>query len=257
MAIITLTSDWGQSDYYVAAVKGTILSSLPDAIIIDITHNIEPWNIWNAAFVIKNCYKCFPEGTIHIIAVESEEFSDKPHIVLKANGQYFIGADNDIFSLILDDEKYEAVIIDVIQDTNFFTFSTRDRFVKVAVMLAKGASLNEIGESYPAIRRCITLQPTIDMNSINGYVIFIDTFENAITNIRQDLFEKMSKGRSFSIRFNKYEINKICKSYTEVSIPEYLAIFGTHGFLEIAVNHGKAASLLGLSRDTQVNIIFY
>ena len=256
MAIITLTSDWGQSGYYVAAVKGTILSYLPDAVIVDVTHNIDPWNIWNAAFTIKNCYKCFPEGTIHIIAVESEEFPEKPHIVLKANGHYFIGADNDIFSLILDDDPYEAVIIDVIQDTDFFTFSTRDRFVKVAVMLAKGASLSEIGGEYPAIRKCLTLQPTIDANSINGHVLFIDTYENAITNISMELFEKMRKGRSFVIKFGKYQIDKICKSYTDVAIPGLLAIFGTHGFLEIAVNHGKAASLLGLSRDTPVYISF-
>ncbi len=256
MAIITLTSDWGLSDYYVATVKGLILSVLPGATIVDITHNIEPWDIASAAFIIRNCYRNFPEGTIHIIAVETEESSDKPHIALKANGHYFIGTDNDIFSLILGDSPFEAVIIDVIQDTDYFTFTTRDRFVKVAVMIANGVPFNEIGSPYPEIRKCVTFQPTIDINSIHGIITFVDSYENVVSNITKELFEKIRNGRAFEIRAGKYVVSKICRSYTEVMMPDIVALFGTHGFLEIAINHGKAASLLGLSRDSSVDIIF-
>ena len=256
MAIITLTSDWGLSDYYVAAVKGAILTALPDACIVDITHNIEPWDIASAAFIIRNCYQNFPEGTIHIIGVETEESLEKPHIALKANGHYFIGTDNDIFSLILGDTPYEAVIIDVIQDSDYFTFTTRDRFVKVAAMIAKGASFNEIGTPYPAIRKSLTFQPTIDNNSIHGIVTFVDSYENVVTNITRELFEKIRNSRAYEIKIGKYVINKICRSYTEVAMPDIVAIFGSHGFLEIAINHGKAASLLGLSRDSSVDIFF-
>jgi S-adenosylmethionine hydrolase len=257
MAIITLTSDWGQSDYYVAAVKGAIYSAIPDATVVDITHNIEPWDIASAAFVIKNCYRNFPEGTIHIIAVETEESASKPHVALKANGHYFIGTDNDIFSLILGDTPYEAVTIEVIQDTDFFTFTTRDRFVKVAAMIANGQPFSDIGKPYPEIRKCITFQPTIDGNSIHGMVTFIDSYENLVTNISKELFEKVRNGRKFEIRTKKYVIDKICQSYTDVPIPSIMALFGTHGFMEIAMNHGKAASLLGLSRDSYVDIIFF
>lgn len=256
MAIITLTSDWGQSDYYVAAVKGAIFSALPGVTIVDIAHNIESWDIASTAFIIRNCYKNFPEGTIHIIAVDTEEASDKPHIALKADGHYFIGTDNDIFSLILGDTPYEAVTIEVIQDSDFFTFSTRDRFVKVAVMIAKGLPFSEIGKPYPEIRKCITFQPTIDANSIHGIITFIDSYENVVTNISKELFEKIRNGRNFEIRVGKYLINKISRSYTEVVAPDIVALFGTHGFLEIALNHGKAASLLGLSRDYSVDVIF-
>ena len=256
MAIITLTSDWGQADYYVAAVKGAIFSALPGATVVDITHNIEPWDIASAAFIIRNCYKNVPEGTIHIIAVETEESSDKPHIALKANGHYFIGTDNDIFSLILGDTSYEAVTIEVIQDSDYFTFTTRDRFVKVAAMIANGLPFNEIGKPYPEIRKCITFQPTIDANNIHGIITFIDSYENGVTNITKDLFEKLRNGRAFEIRVGKYVIKKICRSYTEVTVSDIVALFGTHGFLEIALNHGKAASLLGLSRDYSVDIIF-
>ncbi len=256
MAIITLTSDWGLSDYYVAAVKGTILSMLPDVTIVDITHNIEPWDIASAAFIIRNCYRNFPEGTIHIIAVETEESAEKPHIALKADGHYFIGTDNDIFSLILGDMPYEAVTIEVIQDSDYFTFTTRDRFVKVAAMIANGKSFSEIGRPYPVIRKSITFQPTIDANSIHGIITFIDSYENAVSNITKELFEKIRNGRSFEIKVGKYVINKICRSYTEVAVPDIVVLFGSHSFLEIALNHGKAASLLGLSRDSSVDIFF-
>ena len=143
MAIITLTSDWGLSDYYVPAVKGAIYSALPDVNVVDITHNLEPFDLRSAAFIVKNCYRNFPEGTIHILAVETEESIENPHIALKVNGHYFIGTDNDVFSLVIDEDPYEAVMIDVVQDTDFFTFSTRDRFVKVAAMIAKGQPLSE------------------------------------------------------------------------------------------------------------------
>ena len=256
MAIITLTSDWGQSDYYVAAVKGAILSAIPDANVIDITHNIEPWDIASAAFIIRNCYQNFPEGTIHIIAVETEESAEKPHIALKANGHYFIGTDNDIFSLILGDTPYEAVTIEVIQDSDYFTFTTRDRFVKVAAMIAQGRPFSEIGHPYQEIRKCVTFQPTIDANSIHGIVTFVDSYENLVTNITKELFEKVKNGRKFEIRIGKYNIGTICRSYTEVAIPDIVALFGTHGFLEIALNHGRAASLLGFSRDSSVDIVF-
>ena len=256
MAIITLTSDWGQSDYYVAAVKGAILSAIPDANVIDITHNIEPWDIASAAFIIRNCYQNFPEGTIHIIAVETEESAEKPHIALKANGHYFIGTDNDIFSLILGDTPYEAVTIEVIQDSDYFTFTTRDRFVKVAAMIAQGRPFSEIGHPYHEIRKCVTFQPTIDANSIHGIVTFVDSYENLVTNITKELFEKVKNGRKFEIRIGKYNIGTICRSYTEVAIPDIVALFGTHGFLEIALNHGRAASLLGFSRDSSVDIVF-
>ncbi|MCQ2307693.1 MAG: SAM-dependent chlorinase/fluorinase [Bacteroidales bacterium] len=256
MAIITLTSDWGLSDYYVAAVKGTIYTSIPDATIVDITHSIEPWDVTSAAFVLRNCYKNFPEGTIHIIGIETEESMQNPHIALKANGHYFIGTDNDIFSLILGEDPYEAVTIEVPQDTDFFTFTTRDRFVKVAAMIAKGMSFSEIGKPYPNIKKRFNFQPTIEGDCIRGMVAYIDSYENVITNISKKLFESQRNGRNFEIRFGRYVIDSICKGYNDVDIPCSLAIFGSHGYLEIAINHGRAASLLGMTKNTPVDVEF-
>lgn len=257
MAIITLTSDWGLSDYYVPAVKGAIYSALPDANIVDITHNIEPFDVRSAAFIVKNCYKNFPEGTIHVLAVETEESIKNPHVAVKFNGHYFIGTDNDIFSLIIGNNPYDAVTIDVIQDTDLFTFSTKDRFVKVVVMLAKGAPLSEVGSPY-ILKERIAFQPTFDNHSIHGMVIFIDAYENLVTNITKELFEKVRARRKFLIKLHcgAYQIDRISKGYQDVDIAGLLALFGTHGLMEIALNHGKASSLLDVWRDGAVDVYF-
>lgn len=257
MAIITLTSDWGLSDYYVPIVKGAIYSALPNANIVDITHNIEAFDIRSAAFIVKNCYKSFPKGSIHILAIDTEESPNSPHAIVKANGHYFIGTDNSIFSLIIGQDDYEAVFIDTAQDSDLYTFSTKDRFVKVAVMLHNGAELSEFGKPYK-IKEMVELKPTYTTNSIHGLVNYIDSYENLVTNISQQLFEEVRAGRDFTIKFCSgiYKISRISISYQEAPESELVALFGAHGFLEIALNHAKASSLLGMERDYPIDIYF-
>ncbi len=257
MAIITLTSDWGDSDYYVPAVKGALYSRIPDANIVDITHKIASFDVRSAAFIVKNCYKNFPEGTIHILAVDTEESIDNPHIVLKVNGHYFVGTDNSIFSMIIGDDPYEAVIIEVVQDTDFFTFSTRDRFVKVVDMIYKGSQLSDIGVPY-RIKDISVFQPSYDANAIHGMVYYIDAYENIITNISKTLFESIRAGRKFSIKICSgfHTIKEIHRGYNDVQNDEIVALFGTHGLLEIAINHSNASSLLGMDYKSAVDIYF-
>ncbi len=132
MVIITLTSDWGETDYYPAAVKGHILQELPDAVIVDITHNIPRFDTRETAYVIRHAYGNFPRGTIHIIGVNTEESLDEPHLVVLYDGHYFIGADNGVFSLIFNTDKEPEKIytLDIPLDSEKFTFSSRDRFAK-------------------------------------------------------------------------------------------------------------------------------
>lgn len=257
MAIITLTSDWGTSDYYLAAVKGTILSQLPDAIIVDISHHIKQFDIEGAAFTIRNSYKNFPPGTIHIVAVNTEESIEHPHVAIRSGHHYFIGTDNGIFSMILGDAIDEAAEIDIPQDSDFFTFSTRDRFVKAAVQISKGVQVSELGETRENITSKLLFQPVKSQDQIRGMVIHIDAYENAITNISYCLFKEMKKQRAFEIYFAGYRIKKIQTGYMDVGVADLLALFGTHGMLEIAMNQGAAASLCGLSRNTPVTIDFF
>ncbi|MFZ4463373.1 MAG: SAM hydrolase/SAM-dependent halogenase family protein [Bacteroidales bacterium] len=256
MAIITLTSDWGLSDYYLAAVKGTIYTQLPEAIIVDISHNIKHFDIEGAAFTIRNCYENFPKGTIHIIGINSEESVDIPHIAVEANGHFFIGADSGIFSMILGKKPDQMYHLDIPADTGYFTFSTRDRFVKAAVHIAKGLAVSQLGDPYEQLNSKLLFQPTTDSRSIKGLVVYIDAYENLITNISERLFRTEQRGRNFEIAFSIYKIKQIKTSYLDVAVPSALALFGSHGFLEIAINQGNAASLLGMDRNSPVQVNF-
>lgn len=258
MAIITLTSDWGHSDYYAAAVKGVILSQLPDATIIDITHEIAPFNTIDAGFVVRNCFRNFPAGTIHIIAVDTIESEEIPHVVVKAEGQYFIAADNGVFRQIFD-EYEDAVEINVMQDSDSFNFPARDRFAKVAVMLAQGVPLSEIGPQRETLRGAEFCAVVRD-DAIEGIVIHIDSYGNLITNITREDFMNSRRGRDFTImvKGRLYTINKISDSYMDVSdTTDLVAIFGSHGNLEIAMREAPIASLCGIEFRSTIRVVFH
>ena len=260
MAIITLTSDWGTSDYYAAAVKGKLLSLIPQATIVDITHDIEPYNIPQVGFVLRNSFRCFPQGTIHIIAVNTIESPSYPHVVVKAEGQYFISTDNGIFSHILDDGAFdEAVTIDVPQDSDSFNFVTRDRFAKVAAMIAHGEPLSSIGSPREKLNMGGAFCAVATSNTIEGVVIHIDSYDNLITNISKEMFERVRRGRDFTImvKGNLYTIDKISSSYLDVSDVDLVAIFGTHGYLELALCKAKLASLCGIELSSSVKVVFH
>lgn len=257
MAIITLTSDWGTSDYYLPAVKGAILSQLPDVRIIDISHHIRQFDLESAAFTLRNCYRNFPEGSIHIIGINTEESIENPHVVIKANGHYFIGADNGVFSMIFGDQVMEMVELDIPMDSDYFTFSTRDRFVKAAVLISKGEPLSSLGETREALSSRMLFQPTVSQHNIKGMIIHIDGYENLITNISEKLFNTERKNRKFEIYFSGYRIRKISKAYTDEAVAELVALFGSHGMMEIAINHGKAASLCGMERTNPIDVNFF
>ena len=257
MAIITLTSDWGNNGYYAAAVKGVILSKMPDAVIVDVCHNVNPFNHVETAFLVKNAYPSFPEGTIHIIAVDSVENEQQQHLVVKFDGQYFIASDNGVFSIIVGSGNYEAVVMDKVeQDTNFYTFSARDRFAKVAVMLAQGAKMEDIGGVYKQqLNGSGIFQPRATSDYIEGHVVFIDSYGNAITNITKEFFLENVKGRRCEVLFGSY-VADIKECYDDVQPDELVAFFGTHGFLEIAINRGFLSRLCGVTVHSIVQIAF-
>lgn len=256
MAIITLTSDWGTKDHYLGAVKGKLISKLPDARIIDITHQIPVFNTTQAAFIIKNCYRDFPEGSIHIIAVNSEESDKNPHVIVEYKKQFFIGTDNGIFSLIFDEKPQQIIELSIPQDSDRFTFSTYNRFIQAAVQLAAGDPPASLGEVLGKLNEKLSFRPITDKNMIKGLVIYIDNYENIITNITEEVFQKISAKRKFEIILRGEVIRKIHQSYTDVPAGDIVALFGTHGHLEIAINQGNASSLLGLSLDDILRIEF-
>jgi len=256
MSVITLTSDWGLKDHYQGAVKGAILSQIPEALIVDISHDIPPFDLNQAAFIIRNFYHSFPPGSIHIIGINTEASIETPHTIVFHNEHYFIGADNGIFSLIFDEEPEKIIELDIIQDSDYFTFSTRDLFVKAACHIIEGKPINELGSSKKKVLTKMAFQPVVRVDQIKGKVIYVDHYGNAFTNITETLFNATVKNRKFVITFRSpaYKIRTISKSYQDEHEGEMLALFSTSGYLEIAINRGDASSLLGLKPDTSVLI---
>ena len=254
--IITLTSDWGLKDHYLAVIKGAILTRLPGVSIVDISHNIKPFNLKEASYIIRNSFRNFPKGTIHIISINTEETLTFPHTVAYAEGHYFIGTDNGIFSLIFDEKPEKMVEITIPQDSDLFTFSTRDRFVKAAVHIAEGKPMSELGPERSAWSVQTLFRPAVSDNVIKGMVIYIDNYENVITNITEKIFMQVRKGRKFIVEFRGEQIEEISKAYMDVPVGEIVALFGSTGYLEIALNQGNASSLLGLYMNDPVRVEF-
>ncbi len=252
MAIITLISDWGLKDYYVAAVKGKIYKMMPEAHVIDITHEIPAFDKEQAAYVLKNAFRSFPDGTIHIIGVNTEESANRPHVVVLYEKQFFIGTDNGIFSLIFENDPSEVVVLDIPNESDHFTFSGRDRFVSAAIHLAKGGKLSELGEEKGNIETKMLFRPVVNERSIRGQVVYIDRYENLITNISRSLFREKVKNSKFTISLRSGQANKIHDAYDDVPPGEIVALFSSDSMLEIAINKGHAASLLGIQRKFPV-----
>lgn len=256
MAIITLTSDWGLKDHYAGAVKGAILRMLPTAHIVDISHHVPAFDLNQAAFIVRNFYRNFPEGTIHILAINSEAAIETPHTLVFHHGHYFIGADNGIFSLLFDDKPTKIIELDILQDSDYFTFPARDVFVKVACHIATDKPIDALGHPKDNVLQKMAFQPVIQGDMVKGKVIYIDNYDNVFVNITESLFTSIVKNHKFAITFRSanYSITEISKSYKDVSPGVMLALFSSSGYLEIAIREGKASSLLGLKMDQLVTV---
>tara|TARA_B110000881_G_C18414347_1_gene432657 strand:+ start:19 stop:804 length:786 start_codon:yes stop_codon:yes gene_type:complete len=260
MAIITLTTDLGTKDSYLASVKGSIYSQLETAKIVDISNDITPFNIPQAAFVLRNCYVDFPKGTIHIISVDDELSVENEHLVVKANGHYFIGTDNGIFSLLLTEMKAEKIIqLNIVQDSNCLTFATKNIFSPAACHLARGGTMEMIGtEINDYLVHRTDLKAVKEKDLIKGVIVYNDNYGNAITNIDKAMFLEVQKGREFTIYYGREDekITTISEKYNAVPPGNKLAIFGENQQLQIAMHKGKANTLLGLKLHEIIRIEF-
>lgn len=259
MGVITLTTDLGYRDFYQAALKGSIISLLPDVRLVDISHQIPSFNIQNAAFILQNAYHYFPKETVHLIGIDTVFQEGARYIAMKYNGHYFVGADNGIFSIILGENKAEELVeIEMMQELRFLHFPLADILVKAACHIARGDDMKLLGSKIDSPLQKVTLQPIIENNSIiKGHVSYIDSFGNAISNISKDLFNRIQRGRNFLLHFKRNEtINKMSWHYNEVSEGEKLCLFGISNYLEIAINKGHASNLLGLHPDETIMIEF-
>lgn len=256
MSVITLITDWQRNDHYLGAIKGKLFSLKPEVHLVEITHQIQAFDYLRAAFILKNSYKAYPSGTVHIVGVNSEASAKTPHIAVKNQGQYFIGADNGILGIVFNGTAEKIVHLDHSSQTSFPEF---DVFIDAAVYLSGGGDINLLGAEKQNLYLPMALRPPIENNQILGGVLYIDSFSNVITNVSREFFESECKGRRFEIfvNSNHYKISKINTFYHETAEGELLALFNSVGLLEIAINKGFAAELLNLGMSSVIRIKFF
>lgn len=275
MSIVTLTTDFGIKDYFVSATKAALISEISTVNIVDISHQISPYNVTEAAYIIKNAYKSFPKGSIHLIGVDSELTPDNKHLVMFFDDHYFIGADNGIFSLVVNGKIPDEIVSINIHENIITSFPILDIFVKIAAHISRQGKLEVIGKKTNSILELTNVNPVINnsKNKILGSVIYIDNYGNVITNITEKIFDEVGKSRPFIINARTIEFNMIYKNYSEAidfniakdkreEDGKKIALFNTAGHLELAIYKsnpstvGSASSLFGLSYRDSVTILF-
>ena len=274
MSIITLTTDFGHKDYFVGALKGKILSEHKEAVIVDISHEIDLFNTLEASYCIEAAYHNFPKGTIHIIGVDSERVGDTQHIAMQWDDHYFICDDNGILNTLIQKKIPQKIVAITIHDRLNTDVSDMDVFVAVACHIARGGLLNVIGKEIQSLKSVSVLTSSIsdDLSEIKGQIVYIDSFGNCVTNISQKQFNDTVRGRKFEIIIKNKKITRLHKSYSDFPVSDtkqlkdlegdFLALFNENGYLEIAIYKsnpktvGSAATLLGLHFRDSISIKF-
>ena len=272
MSIITLTTDYGLKDHFAGILKGKIFSILPDTNIVDISHQIDKFNVLEASYLLSVSYAHFPKGTVHIVCVDASRNADTNHIAMLYDGHYFVGADNGIFGGLSSKFNPEKIVQINIHDRLINGSSDLDVFAMVATHLAKGGEMNVIGAPLSEIKKMNVLVPIAEQNSIRGNVVYIDDFGNCVTNISKNQIEEVAKGRNYRVRFSVYTINKVRENYSDFKnnstsalkaiVGNEMAIFNQDNFLEIAIYRsnpnrtGSANTLLGLKMQDVVIVEF-
>jgi S-adenosylmethionine hydrolase len=275
MQIITLTTDFGTKDWFVGTMKGVILGIAPRAAIVDITHEIPAGDIRAGAFALAAGYRFFPKGTVHAAVVDPGVGGARKAIVVQTADYLFVGPDNGVLSLALAKEKIKSVHL--LENANYFlrpvshTFHGRDIFAPVAAHLSRGAPVHKLGPAQKDFIRLSRPQPRVRQNRIEGKVVFIDRFGNAITNIENTSLNPKTKvvpGRrpalqstsvsglnaSGEVFVGRRRLCQVKAFYQSVRAGQAVAVPGSCGFLEIAVNGGSAAKRFGLKIGHRINV---
>lgn len=247
MSLITLTTDFGQEDYLVGALKGQLLTIDPNFRILDISHSIAPFNYSQASYAFKNAYHHFPSHTFHFLLVNMFEKQPDKMLLAFANNQYILCADNGLLGMVLDEKPEMIIGLPLEAGSNRNTLSCTEVLGRAVKKIKDGESLQNIGETDPVYMIKTSTKPWHSDSQLDVQILYIDRFENVVANLTRDEFEAHRKGRNFRITFKRNDtIGTISESYADVPEGEKLAFFNAAGYLEIAVNKGNAAGLFGL-----------
>ena len=256
--VITLMTDFGTNDHFVGVMKGVILNINPKVRIVDITHAVSPQDVQGAAFLVDSSYRYFPDGTIHVIVVDPGVGSRRRAIICQTDTAYFVCPDNGVLSYVLGNDTAHRVV--ALGNANYWlsevsnTFHGRDIFAPVAAHLSRGISLRKFGDGVNNVVRLPLQIPQVTKTTIAGSVIWVDRFGNLITNLTSDMLESFGMNNGFVISAGKAELSELNSAYAESEEGECLAIIGSSGYVEISVNQGSAARILGLKRNDVIEV---
>lgn len=257
MRILTLITDWKKADYYYGVLRGILMSGPEEVKIIEITDQIENFKIDQAALILRNCYKYYPAGTIHIVGVKTEPDKDFRFLWAEWEGQYFIFPDNGFATLFWPDDLPEKLYES--KESTVTTFPEATIMAQMALELLGNKEPETFSNPTRETARRLTHHPSYEDGVISGTVIHTDSYGNAITNVSKLYFEKYAQDKNYIIipANNHYAIKKIHNLYNEVNPSEQLAVFNHAGMLEIAIRNGSARDLLGLKEGTNIRIELY
>ncbi|MDY5968529.1 MAG: SAM-dependent chlorinase/fluorinase [Bacteroidales bacterium] len=261
--IITLTTDWGTRDFFAGMVKGRLLRLIPEARIIDITHEIAHFDQNQAAFVVKHACMGFPEETIHLIDVNAVESKDEAFVVVRSRGQYFICTDNGMPAAVFGNDFEEVVQLNVAQDGDFYTFAAYNLFCKVAKHLAEGGAMADLGYRVSELKQMTWLVPIEAPSKVSAHIAYIDSYGNANLDLTYERFEELRAGRHFVLTVSSIGgecVSRIVQSYDDGDgserITQLVLTVSSTGYLQLAVCRASAERLLGLKVNSTVDIDF-
>jgi len=255
MAIITLTSDFGESDHYVGALKGTILSSIPSQTLVDISHRIQNFDLAHGAFVLKSAFPSFPKGTIHLVAVDTIGNLNNSFLAVQYEDHFFLLTDHGLLGLICEDEPQMVVELKWSKETPS-AFPALEVLAPAAIKLANGTSIAKLGKKSTDYKKMVGRQMRSNKQQIIGHVVRVDHYGNLITNIRKESFCELSKNKAFSILIGREQFRRLHNSISETGSGDCFVMFNSMGLLEVGINKGNASELMGLQFDSPVKITF-
>jgi len=259
MSVVSLITDFGLRDNFVGLIKAVILKINPKSQIVDICHDIKPQDISEAAFLLKNSFRYFPSGTVHLVVVDPGVGSKRKKILVKTKNYFFIAPDNGVLSLALRDER-PLKIIEITNKKYFLkptsdTFHGRDIFAPVAAYLSKGENIQKFGKPAKSFKTLELPRIKVSNHELNGEIVYIDRFGNLVSNIDKYALRKFIKNKRFKISIKNKTIDKLSSSYCAGTHFGPLALIDSFNLLEIAINCGSARDYLRVAKGEKIKVI--